>query len=116
MTYVPLDYDILSLSERASAVLFSKTNPLQISPNSLRVLARFDGRTPLSKIVNDTAIEKQEILASLGTLVNKGLVQRISTERRLVLFNECVLSSLVSKGAFIVGTKAMRHLLAFPFY
>ena len=108
LTYVPEDHDILSLSERASAVLFSKSNPLEIPANSLRAVARLDGRTPLSKIIDKMSIKEQELLESLGILVNRGLVQRISIERRLVLFNECILSTLMSKGALIIGPKPMR--------
>ena len=109
LTYIPMDNDILSLSERASAVLFSKSNPLNITANSQRVVARFDGRTPLSKIVNNMTVQKKELLETLGVLINKGFVQRISVERSLVLFNECILSALISRGATIVGSKAMRH-------
>ena len=55
-------------------------------------------------------IQDQEILlGDLGSLINNGLVQRISVEKRLVLFGECILSHLVSKGASIVGSHTMKQ-------
>lgn len=110
LRYIPSDDDILALSEKASTILFRKSNPLKLSASCLSVVARLDGRTPLSQFINDTFIQDQELLlANLGSLINSGLVQRISVEKRFVLFNECILSHLVSKGASIVGSLAMNQ-------
>lgn len=108
LTYIPSDDDILSLTEKALGILFSKSNPLNISSSFLRIVARFDGRTPFSQFINDALIlDKESFLNTLGSLINSGLIQRISVEKRLVLFNECILSHLISKGTSIVGSRKM---------
>lgn len=109
LTYIPSDDDILALSEKASGILFSKSNPLNLSSSCLRIVARFDGRTPFSQFINNVLIpDKKSFLNNLGSLINNGLIQRISVEKRLVLFNECILSHLISKGAPIVGSRKMK--------
>jgi len=108
LTYIPSDDDILNLSEKASSILFSKSNPLNLSSSCLRIVARFDGRTPFSQFINNVTIpDKELVLRDLGSLINSGFIQRISVEKRLVLFNECILSQLISKGASIVGSEKM---------
>ena len=110
LKYTPSDEDILALSEKASTILFEKSNPLKLQTSSLGVISCFDGRSPLSHFTKDMMIQDQELLlADLGNLINNGLVQRISVEKRLVLFNECILSHLVSQGASIVGTRTMTN-------
>ncbi|MGY5870832.1 MAG: hypothetical protein RTV72_01165 [Candidatus Thorarchaeota archaeon] len=110
LKYIPSDDDILALSEKASTIIFGKSNPLKLSASCLSVVARLDGRTPLSQFINDMIIQDHELLLdNLGSLINNGLVQRISVEKRFVLFNECILSHLVSKGASIVGSYAMKQ-------
>jgi hypothetical protein len=108
LTYIPSDNDILALSENASGLLFNKTSSLNISPTFLRIVARFDGRTPFSQFVNNSSIyDKKSFLNTLGLLINSGLIQRISEEKRLVLFKECMLSHLISGGASIIGSRNM---------
>jgi hypothetical protein len=110
LKYVPCDDDILALSDKTSSFLFDKRNPMNLSSSSLSVIARLNGRKPLSYFLNDMIIQDLDlILSTLGTLVNKGFIQRISVEKRLVLLNECTLSKLVSKGANIIGRRKMKH-------
>lgn len=110
LKYVPINTDILALSEKAATIIFRKSNPLKIPPSSLNVISRFDGRTPLSHFINDMVIQNQEmLLADLGSLINSGLVQRISVEKRLLLFNECILSQLVTKGTSFFGKRRMKQ-------
>ena len=109
LTYIPLSHDILALSEKASSILFRKNNPLMLPASCLKVVTRLDGRTSLSKILDCAGVQENEVLESLGSLINDGFVQRISIERRLVLFNECILSNLVSNGASIVGIRSMKQ-------
>ncbi|MHA1388154.1 MAG: hypothetical protein ACTSWA_08250 [Candidatus Thorarchaeota archaeon] len=110
LEYIPSDYDILALSEKASTILFSKSNPLHTSPSCLRLVARLNGRDPLSSFTNDMIISDQDlILSELGSLINNGFIQRISVEKRLVLLNESTLSTLFLKGASIVGHQALRN-------
>ena len=83
---------------------------MKLPTSSLSVISCFEGRSPLSHFTKDMTIQNQEmLLADLGNLINNGLVQRISVEKRLVLFNECILSNLVSQGASIVGTRTMTN-------
>lgn len=108
LKFVPNDDDILVLSEGASSVLFQKTNPLQLTNESLKVLALFDGRTKLSHLMKDTnQSKKKRLLEDLGSLVDTGYIQRIPKEHLHALLNECILSVLMSKGALLVGRKRM---------
>ena len=111
LKFIPAETDILTLSEGTSTILFQKTNPLNLTNASLNVIARFDGRAPLihfTRRMNED--ELKVLLDDLGTLVNKGFVQRISVERRRVLLNECILSLLSSRGASIIGHKQMKQI------
>ncbi|TFH08621.1 MAG: hypothetical protein E4H14_06055, partial [Candidatus Thorarchaeota archaeon] len=104
LTYIPSDNDILELSDNSTAIIFEKSNPLKLSSSCLRIVARFDGRAPISQIMSSTIIpDKEALLVSLGSLINRGLIQRISMEKRFVLFNECILSNFISQGASIIG-------------
>jgi hypothetical protein len=110
LKYIPPDEEILILSEKSSTILFQKDNPLGLSNISLNVIARFDGRATLFQLAEYIDVKDFEVLLDeLGTLVNRGYIQRISSEQRRVLFNESFLSSLVSKGALIVGEKKMKQ-------
>jgi hypothetical protein len=111
LKFVPTENDILILSEGASTILFQKTNPLNLTNASLNVIARFNGRTSLFHFMNNMDDHELKVLLDeLGTLVNKGFVQRISVERRRVLSNECILSSLTSRGALTIGHKKMKQI------
>jgi len=106
LKFVPADDDLLILSEGASTILFHKSNPLSLADKSVKVIALFDGRTKLLDFMkNLNHIEKKTLLDDLGNLVNRGYIQRISEEHRLILQNECILSALLSKGSLLVGRK-----------
>jgi hypothetical protein len=110
LVYIPSDDDILSLSDRASTILFDKSNPLRLQTRTLSILSQLDGRRSLSSYTSEIPnSEKEELLDDLGGLINNGLVQRISVEKKLVLFNEFLLSELVSKGTSIVGRRTMER-------
>ncbi|MHA1863315.1 MAG: hypothetical protein ACTSWA_06080, partial [Candidatus Thorarchaeota archaeon] len=111
LKYIPADDDILTLSERSSTILFQKSNPIRLANSSLNVIARFDGRTPLSQLSKNMDNQDFEILLDeLGTIINRGLIQRISLEQRQVLLNECILSFLVSKGSSLIGHEKMKEI------
>ncbi|MHA2303376.1 MAG: hypothetical protein ACXACD_20740, partial [Candidatus Thorarchaeota archaeon] len=96
IVYVPTNDDILSLSEGSLSPLLSQDNPLGISIPTMKVIGAFDGRSPLSAFLEMLELKREEsIPLELGDLVNRGYVQRISTERRLLLANECVLNELL---------------------
>ena len=109
LKHIPPDDEILTLSERSSTILFQKDNPLKLSNVTLNVTARLDGRTSISQLVEN--IDSQDfsiLLEELGTLVNRGFIQKISLEQRRVLLNESILSFLVSEGASFIGNKRMK--------
>ena len=111
LKFIPAENDILALSEGASTILFQKTNPLNLTNTSLSVIACFDGRTPFLHFTSSMDTHELKILLDdLGILVNRGFIQRISTERRRVLLNECILSFLSSRGALIIGHKKMKQI------
>ncbi|MHA1422695.1 MAG: hypothetical protein ACTSSD_11435 [Candidatus Thorarchaeota archaeon] len=102
--YIPADDDILGFSEKATSLIFHKENPLKLSNQTLSVVSLLDNRTPLSNFTKDMTIQDQELLlAEVGTLINRGFIQRISVEKRLVLLNESALSNLVSKSVTKIG-------------
>jgi hypothetical protein len=110
LKHIPDDNEILTLSERASTVIFQKDNPLRLSNVTLNVTARFDGRASLSQIAeNIDGQDSKVLLDELGTLFNRGFIQRVSLEQRRVLFNESILSFLVFEGSSIMGQKKMRQ-------
>ena len=114
LNYVPSDNDILALSEGSSTILFRKENPLELSPRTVRILGSLDGRKPLSsflKMLGGKSI--QRVLLELGSLANRGYLQNISLERRLVLVNECILSQFFQVCSQAMGAgKATKSLYA----
>lgn len=109
--HVPSNNDLLALSEKASTVLLSRVNPLQLTPVTLKVIAQLDGRTPLTFLTNEIPDQESECLFNeLGTLINMGYIQRISLEKRIVLANECVLTRLVSAGTRIMGSRMTKRI------
>ncbi|MGD9395148.1 MAG: hypothetical protein PVJ05_01840 [Candidatus Thorarchaeota archaeon] len=111
LKFIPAENDILTLSEGTSTILFQKSNPLNLTNASLNVIAWFDGRTPLIHFTSRMDDHEVKVLLDdLGTLVNRGFVQRISVERRRVLLNECILSNLTSRGTSIIGHKKMKQI------
>ncbi len=110
LKYVPPDDEILILSQKSSAILFQKNNPLGLSNVSLCVAGRFDGRTSVSQLTEGLPAQDLEVLLDeLGTLFNRGVIQRISSEQRRVLHDESILSSQVLEGARIIGNKSMKE-------
>jgi hypothetical protein len=113
VVYVPTDNDILSLSEGSLSPLLSRDNPLGISTPTMKVIGAFDGRSPLSVFLEMLHLTSEgNIPLELGDLVNRGYVQRISTERRLLLANECVLNELLQLGKSILGSARMNEFFA----
>ncbi|MHA2003903.1 MAG: hypothetical protein ACW960_07340 [Candidatus Thorarchaeota archaeon] len=113
IVYVPTNDDILSLSEGSLSPLLSQDNPLGISIPTMKVIGAFDGRSPLSAFLEMLELKREEsIPLELGDLVNRGYVQRISTERRLLLANECVLNELLQLGKSILGSARMNEFFA----
>ncbi|MEE9540400.1 MAG: hypothetical protein V3V85_02770 [Candidatus Thorarchaeota archaeon] len=114
LNYVPSDNDILALSEGSSTILFRKENPLELSPGTVRILGSLDGRRPLSlslKMLGGKSVDR--VLLELGSLANRGYLQNISLERRLVLVNECILSQFFQVCAQAMGAgKATKSLYA----
>ena len=105
LSYVPTDDDILSTSEKSSGILLSRENPLRISLQTLRIVTALDGRTPLISIIEKQNLwTANSVLYELGSLVNKGYLQRASIERRLLLVNECILSALVRASVKVRGS------------
>ena len=105
LSYVPSDDDILSTSEKSSGILLSRENPLRISLQTLRIVTALDGRTPLISIIEKQNLwTANSVLYELGSLVNKGYLQRASIERRLLLVNECILSALVRASVKVRGS------------
>ena len=113
VVYVPTNNDILSLSEGSLSPLLSRDNPLGISTPTMKVIGAFDGRSPLSAFLEMFQLKDGgDIPLELGDLVNRGYVQRISTERRLLLANECVLNELLQLGKSILGSARMNEFFA----
>lgn len=111
--YVPTEDDMLCLSEGALSTLLSRGNPLGISPQTKKVIGALDGRSPLSHYLDMFKLKhKGPLPLELGDLVNRGYVQRISTERRLILANECVLNELLQLGKSILGSARMNEFFA----
>ncbi len=113
ITYVPPDNEMLALSEGSSSVIFSRKSPLNLNTSTLMVIGALDGRSTVSSVMNAVAVKNKGIvLLELGSLINSGYIQRTSLERRLVLFNECILSELMESCARELGPwKAKQYLL-----
>ncbi len=110
--YVPSRLDILSLSDGSLTTLLQKDNPMNISPQTMKIISTFDGRKPvtahLAKYKKKDAIP---IYLELGALINSGYVLRISMDRRIILVNECVLSEILRLGRTILGIARMKEFL-----
>jgi len=110
LKHTPDSNEILTLSERASTVIFQKDNPLKLSNATLNVTARLDGRTSLSQLLdNMDGQDSKALLDELSTLFNRGYIQRISLEQQRVLNHESILSSLVFEGSWLIGQKKMKQ-------
>ncbi|MFW9968364.1 MAG: hypothetical protein ACFFEA_14505 [Candidatus Thorarchaeota archaeon] len=113
VVYVPTKNDILCLSEGSLSTLLSRGNPLGISTQTMKVVGALDGRSPLSHYLELFQLKDEGTLPmELGDLVNRGYVQRISTERRLILANECVLNELLQLGKSILGSARMNEFFS----
>jgi hypothetical protein len=96
INFIPADDELLALSEGSSRILFSRIRPVDLNPSTIMVLGALDGRRTISAVMDSVSVKnKGVVLNELGFLINSGYVERISLERRLVLFNECVLSELL---------------------
>jgi hypothetical protein len=94
--FVPTENDILMVTDKSSSTLFSRSNPLELSSTTIRVVGALNGRSSLSLFIEEfDLLEKETVMSELGDLINKGFVQTISIERRLALMNECVLNELL---------------------
>ena len=110
LKHTPSSNEILTLSERASTVIFQKDNPLKLSNITLNVTARLDGRTSLSQLIgNMDGQDSESLLDELSTLFNRGYIQRISIEQQQVLNHESILSFLVCEGSWLIGQKKMKQ-------
>ncbi len=110
VVYVPTRDDILCLSEGSLSTLLSRGNPMGISTQTMKVVGALDGRSPLSHYLDTFQLNDEGALSlELGDLVNRGYVQRISTERQLTLANECVLNELLQLGKSILGSARMNE-------
>jgi hypothetical protein len=102
--YIPTDEDIISTSERSSSILFDKDNTLGLDSQTILVAAALDSRTPLYEFLKSLKIkQKEKVLSELGDLMNRGYIQRISIERRLLLVNECVLNEILQGCVNVIG-------------
>jgi hypothetical protein len=94
--YTPAPQEILATTERALCTLYDISGPLTLSEEALRVIGALDSRSKLLDIFNaHHIIDRSEVCAELGILLNKGYLQRISSEQKLVLLQECVLTRLL---------------------
>lgn len=110
LKHAPDSNEILTLSERASTVIFQNDNPLKLSNATLNVTARLDGRTYLSQLLD--GVDNQDydtLLDELSTLFNRGFIQRISLGQKRVLRHESVLSFLAFEGSSLIGQKKMKQ-------
>jgi hypothetical protein len=113
IVFIPPDNEILSLSEGSSKILFSRNSPVHLNSSTIMVIGNLDGRSTLSSIMNSLTVKNRGlVLSELGVLVNRGLIERISLERRLVLLNECILTELLESCTRELGPwKAKQYLL-----
>jgi hypothetical protein len=112
VVYVPDESDILLLSEGSSSLLLEAGNPLGLSIPSIKAIGALDGRSPLSSLVKKVPRQQvEDSFLELGLLVNKGLVQKASLERQLVLVNECILTRIMKACSKALGTGMARRML-----
>ncbi|MBD3404546.1 MAG: hypothetical protein GF411_00245 [Candidatus Lokiarchaeota archaeon] len=111
--YIPTSKSILFLSDGSSGILFAKGNPLGLTTQSIRILAALDGTTPFIEIVKNLPREPStECLREIGQLVNKGYVEQVSIERRLLFVNECVLAKVIRESARKFGKEKTSEYLS----
>ncbi|MGQ4911509.1 MAG: hypothetical protein ACP6KW_05010 [Candidatus Thorarchaeota archaeon] len=104
VSFVPVDGDILSLSERTVSPIFSKQSSLLLTPETIRVLGRLDGKTRLIEVLEKAGLKPTpRLLKELGRLIDQGMIQRVSLEQRLLLASHCVLSRVVNVCAQKMG-------------
>ncbi len=110
--YTPSQQEILATTERALCNLFDKSDPLNLSTEVKIVVGALDSRSRLSDIFNSNEpIDRRTVCAELGLLLNKGYLQRISTERKLVLVKECILSRLLDVSSEYLSKPYLRASL-----
>jgi hypothetical protein len=106
--YVPSSDDILSCSDGTLSVLLQKSNPLGVSPLTMKVISHLNGRSPLSTYLHEMKPrDLKTTLIELGRLSNSGYIHRISIEKRIVLVNECILNDILSLGVYILREEKM---------
>ena len=110
--YVPNSQDILAVSPGSLKLLFSQKNSRPLSKDTLRVIARLDGRKPLKRIMEILQIKNtDQLMGELGILLSSGYLQNISIEKRLLLLDECVLSGVLQVASSKLGVETtMRYL------
>ena len=94
------------------STLLRRDNPLGISSHTMRIIGTLDGRSPLSHHI--AGIHKKELgdtVLELGHLINRGYIQRISSERGLILSNECILNELIRLSRSILGKARAEEFL-----
>jgi hypothetical protein len=96
VVYAPSNQEILAPSENALCTLLDSSNPQVISTETMRVVGALDGRAQLSTVYDSVQTrDKPKVCSELGKLLNRGYIQRISIERKLVLAKECMLCKLL---------------------
>ncbi|TFH07646.1 MAG: hypothetical protein E4H14_08045 [Candidatus Thorarchaeota archaeon] len=94
--YTPSPKEILAATEGALTTLYDIAQPINMSNEALRVIGSLDSRKKLLDIFTTQNVsDRSNVCAELGILLNKGYLQRISTEHKLVLLQECVLTKLL---------------------
>nr|KXH78082.1 MAG: hypothetical protein AM324_10970 [Candidatus Thorarchaeota archaeon SMTZ1-83] len=112
VVYVPDENDILLLSGGSSSLLLTASNPLGLSIDSIKTIGALDGRSPIASILRK--VQPQHVgdsLLELGLLVNRGLIQRASLERQLVLINECILTRMMKACSKAMGARVAKRIL-----
>ena len=110
--YTPSQQEILTTTERALCTMFGKSDPLDLSVDTKIVLGALDSRSRLSDIFSSNEpIDRRSVCAELGLLLNKGYVQRISTEKKLILVKECILTRLLDASSEYLSTPYLKAML-----
>ena len=111
--YIPSQQDILATTERTLCSLLEISNPMNLSPETKKVIGALDSRSRLSEIFNMyEPIERSKVCSELGILVNKGYLQGISTERKLVRIKECVLAEFMIVSSEYIDRLVLKSLLS----
>lgn len=110
--YTPSQQEILTTTERALCTMFDKSDPKDLSVETKIVLGALDSRSRLSEIFNlNEPIDRRSVCAELGLLLNRGYVQRISTEKKLILVKECILSRLLDVSSEYLSKPYLKAIL-----